>query len=110
MKEQFKYIIYVSKCSDHSYFNSSDDFTSVGIQKYYPMILSIENNLIIFSHDDVQVVVPAVAEDQISEETVVQAEEQAAATEEVALEAKSEPEDFQASISRGHIEQIARKD
>ncbi len=53
----------------------------------------------------VQVVVPAVAEDQISEETVVQAEEQAAATEEVALEAKSEPEDFQASISRGHTEQ-----
>jgi len=42
-----------------------------------------------------EVVVPTVAEDQISEETVVQAEEQAAATEEVALEAKSEPEDFQ---------------
>jgi hypothetical protein len=30
VKEQFKYITYVSKCSDHSYFNSSDDFTSVG--------------------------------------------------------------------------------
>jgi len=42
-----------------------------------------------------EVVVPAVAEDQISEETVVQTEEQAAATEEVAVEAKSEPEDFQ---------------
>ncbi len=73
------------------------------------MILTMEKNLLIFSCDDLQVV-PAVAEDQISEETVVQAEEQAAATEEVAVEAKSEPEDFQASISRGHTEQISRKD